>query len=103
MSKTKRFDIRDNEPSGTTFTAKQARFAGDSQTKRKARFGIGDGDPTGTTFEPDKSHIDFPKADVSVRESKVESKSSGQGKYTPNSKGPQNFGGSIAVGKSARK
>lgn len=109
MSKTKRFDIETAEPNGTTFTARPAHFAGNKQSKRTARFGIGDGDPTGITFEPDLSHINFPKADVGVRDVKTISETSGQGEYEPSAKGSPNAttaasgGGSIAVGKSSPK
>lgn len=104
MSKTKRFEIEANEPSGTTFTARPGRFAGDKQSKRAARFGIGDGDPTGITFEPDLSHIKFPHADGGpVREVKTISKTSGQGEYNPAKPAPRDFGGSVGVGKSSPK
>lgn len=103
MSKTKRFDIEAGEPHGTTFDNCPGKFAGSSNSKRSARFGIGNGDPTGTTFVKNSSHIDFPKASGTPKATKVESKSGGQGKYSPSSKGPQDFGGSIPIGKSSRK
>lgn len=97
MSKTKRFDIEANEPSGTTFSAKPGKFAGSSNTKRSARFGVGDGDPNGTTFVKNSSHIDFPKASGTPKSTKVESKSGGQGKYSPPSVAARDFGGSVGV------
>lgn len=103
MSKTKRFDIESGSPHGTTFDNCPAKFAGSSNSKRSARFGVGNGDPTGTTFVKNSSHIDFPHASGTPKSTKVESKSGGQGKYSPASKGPQDFGGSIGVGKSSRK
>lgn len=102
MSKTKRFDIEAGEPSGTTFMNKPGRFAGDKQSKRSARTGIERG-PSGTTFQAPNDIFSFPKASGTPKATKVESTSSGQGKYSPVKKGPQDFGGSIAVGKSSRK
>jgi hypothetical protein len=103
MSKTKRFEIESGEPSGTTFMNKPGRFAGDKQSKRAARFGLSE-QPVGTTFEPDKSFINFPKADVGVKESKVISENGGQGStYKAPRGGPKDFGGSVGVGTSAPK
>lgn len=103
MSKTKRFDIESNSPHGTTFAGnKSPSFAGSSNSKKSSRFGIGDGDPNGTTFVKNTSHISFPKASGTPSD-KTKSQSSGQGKYSPASKGPQDFGGSVPVGKSSRK
>jgi hypothetical protein len=102
MSKTKRFDIEANEPSGTTFTAKPGSFAGDKQSKRSARFGIECG-PSGTTFQAPNEIVKFPDASDKPKATKVVSASSGQGKYSPPRVGARDFGGSVGVGKSARK
>lgn len=97
MSKTKRFDIESGSPHGTTFTPKPGSFAGSSNSKRSARFGVGDGDPNGTTFVKNSSHISFPHASGTPKGTKVQSKSGGQGKYSPSSSGPRDFGGSVGV------
>ena len=104
MSKTKRFEIESGEPSGTTFAGNRTHIKDmadrTSQHKPSTNFGIESG-PIGTTFEVNKSHIKFPDADKAPSEKdKFES---GNGKYSPTSKGPENFGGSVGVGTSAKK
>lgn len=102
MGKTKRFDIHENAPEGDiTFCAKPAKFAGATNTKRKANFGVETREPQGTTFMGNKSHLNFPKADVGVKDVKVESAKSGH--YSPAKSGPQNFGGSVGVKGPGRK
>ncbi len=110
MSKTKRFEIHDQEPNGPTFdedgkgSGIYGRLAGAKNKKRPDRFGINCDEPEGVTFEKAGSHIDFPKADRGTpMESKVVASSSGQGEYEPAKSGPVDFGGSVPVGKSAPK
>lgn len=113
MSKSKRFEIYDQEPNGMTFDdVKETKWAGESNKKRAARFGVENDEPHGTTYEdPAKSHINFPKADAApVLGNKVVAASSGQGEYEPeNAAGRLKesnsylMGGSISVGKSAPK
>jgi hypothetical protein len=96
MSKTKRFDIEAGEPHGTTFDDCPGKFAGSSNSKRSARFGIERG-PSGTTFQAPNDILKFPDASDKPKATKVVSASSGQGKYSPMKKGPQDFGGSVGV------
>lgn len=106
MSKTKRFCIESQEPNGTTFESHKDQYdhlAGAKNKKRSANFGIETDEPEGITFPHAGTHVDLPDADRTPKESKVEAESSGQGEYNPARSGPQNFGGSIAVGKSAPK
>lgn len=102
MSKTTRFDIESNSPQGTTFQGNRSpKFAGATNTKRKANFGIGSNDPQGTTFTGNKSHISMPNANKAPKGNKVESSSSGT--YKPAKVGGRDFGGSVGVGKSSPK
>ena len=50
MSKSKRFEIYDQEPNGMTFDdVKETKWAGESNKKRAARFGVENDEPHGTT------------------------------------------------------
>lgn len=103
MSKTTRFDIESNNPQGATFQGNRSpKFAGATNTKRKANFGINATEPQGTTFVGNKSHIAMPHASTSPKSTKVESGSS-NGTYKPAKVGGRDFGGSVGVGKSSPK
>lgn len=86
MSKTTRFDIHSGAPEGDiTFCKHPAKFAGSSNTKRKANFSLHPGSPEGgqgTFQDGNQSHIDFPKASTKPKDLVI-STSSGQGKYSP--------------------
>jgi hypothetical protein len=85
---------------GPTIDSTALKLAGASNTKRKASFGVQCG-PNGDTFTVDRSHISMPNADKAPKESKTVSSSTGR--YSPQGRGPQNFGGSVGVGKSSPK
>lgn len=117
MSKTKRFEIYSDEPSGPTFdedgkgSSIYDRLAGPKNKKRSDRFGIENDEPCGETFEdPPKSHINFPKADSGPHLGvKVLAATSGQGEYEPrtdqlpDANVKDTGGGSIPIGKSSPK
>ncbi len=111
MGKTKRFEIYDREPHGTTFEdVSENDWAGSKNKKKSARFGVETKEPDGTTFIDKGSHIDFPKADrAPLLGLKVIAESGGQGKYTPptstlpDATKEDTGGGSIAIGKSSPK
>jgi hypothetical protein len=115
MSKTKRFEIYGNEPSGTTFEdVAETKWAGSKNKKPRDNFGIENDEPHGDTFvDPEKSHIDFPKADRGpVLGTKAIAESGGQGEYDPmraagrlksGDGDGQYSGGSVGVGKSSPK
>lgn len=108
MSKTKRFDIHHSAPEGgVTFSAKEGKFAGSTNTKRKIRFGITPNSPVGegTIQDGPPSHIKFPHASTKPGNIVVNA-TSGQGHYAPSSsaiKSGGTFAGRPGIGKSSPK
>lgn len=109
MSKTTRFDIHSGAPEGgVTFCKHEAKFAGATNTKRKARFGLTPGSPKGSdgTFQDGpQSHIDFPKASTKPKDLVI-STTSGQGHYSPSSsaiKSGSSYTGRPGIGGSSPK
>ncbi len=108
MSKTKRFDIHSSEPTGMTFTAHEGKFAGSTNTKRKAKFSLHPNSPMGSggTFQDGPaSHINFPHASTKPKDI-VQNTTSGQGHYAPSSsaiKSGSSFTGRPGIGMSSPK
>ena len=96
MMKKTSFGINANEPSGTTFVdMPKAKFAGATNTKRKADFSIVT-EAKGPTLTENHSFISIPKADKG-KPMGEKTMAESTGTYSPAKKGPQDFGGSEGV------